>query len=845
MPKTALVNKKKQDEDQDVGPIDKLFCKDVNLSFGEDLQLAVRAATFIIVCALPFLAPRDFCPICYEAVRTKFYNSASVVYFVFTLYKTTGDTIYFACGGLTGTVIAVLNIWLMMGFFPGGYQPGTPNADFTFWAGNVWGSVFVFCMMYLNWDGNTRVFSLTTYVWYWMAFLNYHTPTGFAHNFKVKLNGRAMSEMAVATSGCVIAIIASMFPYPLLATKKMDNTGKYLIRKLHTVWSEFVEYYSGEDKNPYTQNILGKELAGLQSAAGTLSPFIASSWYECLGLGKWQEKRMMFKVVDRYLSECFNRLSCVLSGCLAEDFDDTHDALMKRVKSHMGEVIDNVGELLSVCEDNIMNCGWNNSGRAKAKELKEELENSVDALTTEFLKAAKEMKSDGKSLYRVSDAVSGEFLVGSNLCCWARITCNFCDELMDEMPEETGSWRDGVGLMGAFAPSINNTPENLNYVLRGWISVMVAFYIGFNGVAGKMIKNYNAALASTICVLLTKSLGGALANNLKRLQGVVLGTVIGQVAYALLAWCVWWGYLSVATFVFVWSLVALYMYYHSDNYSTVGLLLAVFANGSMLQGCSDDVFDPTVAYNGIINTVSGITIMGVFDMLLSPDRASNMAMRAYAAASEPLVLMADELLDAKVKTLAPRKGAIRGLISKANSLNNEASLEPRYWRGEWPTSTYGAGTNALTCLRFNLATIDYALVDSAGSARPKATHYLKASVMSEFEELRELLAAQMRFIESEMAKCLEKEVIVDVFDDNNSPDENLQSTDNETRMREKLKAWADAVSDNEDVMQPEEDAKSKFASLEDDPVADMCILYGCMINIISELETVHEAIAGC
>lgn len=835
----ALAAKKKQDEEEEMGVIDKLFCKDVNLSFGEDLQLAARAAVFIIVCAMPFLAPREYCPICYEAVRTKFYNSASVVYFVFTLYKTTGDTIYFGAGGLTGTIIAVLNIWLMMGFFPGGYQPGTENADFTFWAGNVWGATFVFCMLYLNWDGNTRIFSLTTYVWYWMAFLNYHTPTGFAHNFKVKLNGRAMSELAVATSGICIAIIASFIPWPLLATKKMDSTGRSLIINLHSTWSEFIEYYSGDDKNPYTQNILQKNLGSLQANAGTLSPFITSSWYECFGLGKWQEKRMMFKVVDSYLSQCFNRLSCVLSGCLEEDFDDVHDELMRKTRDEMSAVIDSVGDLLSHCHDNIMNCGFNRSGKAKAEDMMKDLEGTVDALTKKFLATTKEM-----NIYKVNDQVSGEFLVASNLCCWARITCSFCRELMDEMPEETGSWRDGVGLMGAFAPGINNTPENLNYVFRGWISVMVCFYIGFNGVAGKMIKNYNAALASTVCVLLSKSLGGALANNLKRLQGVVLGTVIGQVAYALLAWCVWWGYLSVGTFVFVWSFVALYMYYHSDNYSTVGLLLAVFANGSMLQGCSDEIFDPTVAYYGIINTVSGITIMAVFDMILSPDRASNMAMRSYANASEPLIEMADQLLDSNVKTLAPRKGAIRGLIAKADSLNNEASLEPRYWRGEWPKATYAAGTHALTSLRFNLATIDYALVESDGSDRPKAPHFLKASIMPEFEELRVMLKEQMHFIEDQMAALLLKEVIVDVFDDENAPNPELQSTEKEEQMREKLKIWAEEVSKNKDVMKPEEDQKSTFESLEDDPVADMCILYGCMINIIGELESAHVAIAG-
>jgi len=360
---SSIAKKKREDHDREWTTIDKLFRKDTNLAFGENLQLAFRAATFILVCASPFLIPKSMCAICHEAVRTKFYNAASVVYFVFTLYKTTGDTIYFAYGGLCGTVIAVFNIWLMMGFFPGGYQPGTPNANMVFHAGNVWGAVFVFCMLYLNFDGNTRVFGLTTFVWYWMAFQNYHTPTGFAHNFEIKLNGGAMGELCCAASGCFIAIIASCLPYPLLATTKMDNTGKHLIRHLHTVWSEFIEYYTGEDKNPYSQNVLARELKGLQASAGTLSPFITSAWWECCGLGAWQRKRMMMKVLDTYLSECFNRLSCVLSACLDEDFDDVHDYLMGKTRAKMVDVIEKVGELLSTCEDHIMKCGWDEEGK--------------------------------------------------------------------------------------------------------------------------------------------------------------------------------------------------------------------------------------------------------------------------------------------------------------------------------------------------------------------------------------------------------------------------------------------------------------------------------------------------
>jgi len=264
-----------------------------------------------------------------------------------------------------------------------------------------------------------------------------------------------------------------------------------------------------------------------------------------------------------------------------------------------------------------------------------------------------------------------------------------------------------------------------------------------------------------------------------------------------------------------------------------------------LQGCSDEIFDPTIAYHGIINTVSGITIMAVMDMLLSPDRSSNIARRCYQNASQPLVTMADELFDASISALAPRKGAIRGLIAKANTMNVQAALEPRYWREEWPFSTYAACCNALTSLRFNMATVDYALVDvGGGELRPKAAHFLASTKMTEFEELRIKFQEQMHFIENQMDKVLENEVITDVFDDEYVVHAAIKSTSEEEVMREKLTAWAVAVSLNPEVLKEEEETKSSFASLEDDPIADMCILYGCLDNMITQLENAHEALAG-
>ena len=75
---------------------------------------------------------------------------------------------------------------------------------------------------------------------------------------------------------------------------------------------------------------------------------------------------------------------------------------------------------------------------------------------TEFLTAAKEMKSDGKPLYRMNDAVSGEFLVG--------ITYVFCDEPLDEMPSVQS--RSGNGVDVGFVPQ---GPYSLNVGSRSYL----------------------------------------------------------------------------------------------------------------------------------------------------------------------------------------------------------------------------------------------------------------------------------------------------------------------------------------------------------------------------------------
>jgi len=192
------------------------------------------------------------------------------------------------------------------------------------------------------------------------------------------------------------------------------------------------------------------------------------------------------------------------------------------------------------------------------------------------------------------------------------------------------------------------------------------------------------------------------------------------------------------------------IYYNSVQYGTVGLLLAVFGVSSLLQGCSDEVYDPSTSYYGIINVTGGICIMCVVDTIFAPGRASAMAVDKYFAPWEMLVKQSDQLFDPEIKTLPARKGALRGMIADAAAMGNEAFEEPRYWRVAWPTATYGRAVGALSTLRFTLASLEGGVTNVKADGRAeKEEHFIAALKLESFGTIRKLL--RQRYDETKVA----------------------------------------------------------------------------------------------
>merc|ERR1719272_1540870 len=100
------------------------------------------------------------------------------------------------------------------------------------------------------------------------------------------------------------------------------------------------------------------------------------------------------------------------------------------------------------------------------------------------------------------------------------------------------------------------------------MSVLLAFALGYVGY-GNVLLSENASIASTTSILLSSAVGSAIAKNLGRLQGVVLGTVVGKLIWAIAGWCTWWGYIALCAALFGWNLLCLYVYYDSPKYGGI------------------------------------------------------------------------------------------------------------------------------------------------------------------------------------------------------------------------------------------------------------------------------------
>lgn len=726
-----------------VSAYEKFFAKDKNKKYARDAEMAVRGALFIVVFGIPFFMPQSqheqHTQDVYHVVSDGWYTQFAISCFLFAYYGDLGTTVNLAISGTAGVYLAVLGSWTLFGIYPESITPESSNTMYAIVFG--YGGVFVFIMLWLNVNTNTTIFAVSSFVWYLMQFMKPVGTANFAVGFEIDLQGYATKEFIGSFTGSCLAILCMAFPYPITAYGKARDSAQAVVPSLINAWTELTNYACterAEDMNDFALSKIRRDLNIICTSVRGMSGNVDVAWWECLGLGKMQRQRVMLKKMEVVLTENYDRLLATFCICVR---DKSPSAAMGKVRNAVRVVIAEANDLLGIglaaIDAGIVNDEKALSLQAGAARLR----TAYKDLTNEFRRAKSEDRAP---------AISQDFLSESafclTVCAFGRVVAQWADDLGSRKPPEpeAGGFLGLGSLADIFDMKVMMDRTHLSYVARNWIAICAGFFVGYSRLLdfsdGETTRQYNAALASTAAVLLSKTPGSAISRNLARMQGAILGSASGALMYALFGGCSVQAMVGLPLILFVWLSITLFIYNNSSVNCALGFLLAYFGTGPMLIGCGKSTSGglATMVVNLLFTIVIMITVDTIFQ---GKDTASEQSYNMLMASLKQIENSISEIFDKNVPTLK-FGGRVLAALGSAESLGAMADNEPRWQKTPWRNTTFTRSIEMGYSMRYILYGMKYAAVGGS-DAGPRNAQLMAALDIEPFRACAERPAKRM------------------------------------------------------------------------------------------------------
>jgi len=713
---------------------ERFFSKDKNTVYAQDAEVAFRGAILILIGGLPFLLmPGDVkqhMTDAYHLVQDGWYNQFGISCFLFAYYKDLGTTMNLAISGTIGVYVAVFGSWCLFGVYPDSITPESSNMMYAMVFG--YGAFFVFIVLFLNVNANTSIFAISSFVWYLMQFMKPVGTANFAVGFEIDLQGYATKEFISSFTGSVLAILCMSFPYPITALSRATDSAKTVVPALNTAWTGLTNFActaKKEDMNDFELCKIKRSLNQISSTVRTISGNVDTAWWECLGLGKMQRQRVMLRKMEALLSELYDRLLAVFCICVR---DQSPSEMMGKVKPNIDAVIAEGSAALNlgltalaagvVSEEMALALS---QGAARSRQATLDLTDKFRSVKSQSRKAPIDVDLLGESAFCLT------------VCSFGRLVADWADELASRQPPppEAGGFLGLGSLADVFNMSICLERGHLSFVARNWISICAGFYIGYSSFLdfgpGKPSRQYNAAMASTAAVFISKAAGSAISKNLSRMQGAVLGSASGGLIYALFGTCTPQGVAGLAVGLFIWTSLTLFIYNNSSVNCGLGFLLAYFGTGAMIKGCGKS--GSSGLGTMVFNLLFTVAIMTLVDTIFQgKDTASSQAYNSLISSCNSIK---KSIADVHNRN-SPRvefRGAVLNSLAHAETMGGCADNEPRWQKSPWRAKTFTQALDVAYNMRYILYGLKYAVAHGSQAA-DKSPQYLSALECEEFQQ---------------------------------------------------------------------------------------------------------------
>merc|ERR1719230_418760 len=570
----------------------------------------------------------------------------------------------------------------------------------------------------------------------------------------------------------------------------------------------------------------------LQSSVGALGYAIDNAWWECLGLGSWQRSRAAMAAYRRHILDNHDRLPSVLFACAHNDQEKSHFDMMNPLKEQIEElmahsqILYQKATVAAVAGGIVTEEEYNSMAESKTK-----TDESISTLARDFQKTKTNL-----GLPMVNSDQMDEHCFCFNLCSHARIACQLADEFIESWKKGSGfGSSDSVNVFSIFDTSVVLDASHLSFTLRNGLTLIACFLVGYFGFPPpkeSLVKHGSGGPACTAAILLS-TFKPSMVKNLDRLNGVVLGNIVGQLVYCSLGYCTWWGYVGISMALFVWVTGTLYMYYNSPKYGVVGCLIAAFGSAAFLQGCTNDFANPAKSYYAIVECVAAIFIVLGVDAVISSSRSSDLAYGAYLDFWQTFRGAVEGILDPLVHTQKADHGALKAKVGLCQMLAPEAIDEPRWWRTPWRKLAFADGIACATKLRLALKTMEDSIPgqDGDGSTDASSDAFDKMLALPSFDKIREGVGGKL--------EQLERFIKIFVHE--------TEDTMEDLKCPAELRQWSVEVAAAIEEFMTESIAKNCFSpedapTLEDDDTCEISLFLSSLTDMMTAMRQFQHSI---
>merc|ERR1719181_684995 len=398
------------------------------------------------------------------AIRKPFPNQIQariplvICLFVFTVNPLMGVAVANGVAGIIGTFWACFHMWVMNGIFPGGMKEGMSPTSATAIFGWVNFLAFTFIFLFVKCGMGMKMFAMATDIGFMLAFLDPASTVPFSENFTISHKGTAVNTLLATAIACIIAPLVNLIPYPFTsAFNNMKGNAVKASKDTARLFEAVIAFYNDKEYSVVIESEL-KHSKDMRAELDGMGAAVGSAWFERFDVGVAGTIRALMESHLGLMNNLYDRLRALMVAVSTEDFGDSHNKIMDKIRGSSFAVAESVKKLLIAATEAATDGDISDAEKETLAGLVADAKKAVKQLAVDFDGARRAFKPLSKDSF-------GESFFVLTISAYARLVIEYAEVLMTNPPQGVGF---GAGISAGITGTFSGLGDrfNVNFTLK-------------------------------------------------------------------------------------------------------------------------------------------------------------------------------------------------------------------------------------------------------------------------------------------------------------------------------------------------------------------------------------------